>query len=68
MEIKNTVISPGVGVLNNIAEMWTFAETDFQIITLSSGFGKLGWSLSHTAFVSCNIADFSGPHSFLAQI
>lgn len=31
-----------IGILNSIAEMWTFASTDFRIITLSSGFGKMG--------------------------
>lgn len=40
-------LKPQIGMLNGIAEMWTFASTDFQIITLSSGFGKLGaWAVS----------------------
>lgn len=42
VEIQSSIVSPGVGVMNNVAEMWSFAETDFKIITLSSGFGKLG--------------------------
>jgi hypothetical protein len=35
-------MSPQVGMMNSIAEMWTFGETDFQVITMGSGFGKFG--------------------------
>lgn len=33
--------SPATGVTNSVAEMFTLAATDFKVITLSSGFGKL---------------------------
>ncbi len=33
-----------------IAEMWTFAATDFHILTKSSGFGKIGKSFAVLCF------------------
>jgi hypothetical protein len=43
---KDQITPPEILLSNSIAEMWTFAEVDFAIITRRSGFGKLGSSIN----------------------